>query len=398
MSVSQVSASSYTAVQAVAPNALDGMRNKIAGYLFQAASYASDPLCYVHQSFREICVVDSVNPHSSYFANLVRKVALFIGIVGWVSLAFVTSLPGVALRFLGKQLQKVPYLYEQTSPLGKVLPPDRSFSLLSWNVCGIPGGLSISDGGVLHWQHRIDAVVAKIVEKDADVNCLYEVFDTQMAFYISEALKKRGYTDFYFNMEPRGVGLSAGIFVASKYTIKNPQFTLFPQDSLVGRTKFASKGVFQVDLESRGAIFSSVFATHMQHSEEPEFPSAEEVAARKKQMQIIVDKVNRLRDRCVVVAGDWNLDDKEYAAASWRPLFQKGGPGIAEKTWGGDEFCAKLSGRRPSGPLNLDYTVLLRGTARSIMTSLVETGFDHTVFKREALSDHAGQFSQVQCF
>ncbi len=395
MNVSGVLASSRIAVSAQTYT-LEGMRNKIAGYAFQAASYASDPLCYAHQSFREICVVDSVNPHSSFVTNLAKKVALFIGITGWISLAFFTSLPGVALRFLGKQLQTVPYLYEQTCKVSKVLPSDRSFSLLSWNICGIPGGLSISDGGVLNWKYRLDAIVAKIIEKDADVNCLYEVFDTQMAFYICEALKKRGYTDFYFNMHPREVGLSAGIFVASKYAVKNPQFTLFPQDSLVGRTKLAAKGVFQADLESQGAVFASVFATHLQHSEEPKFPSAEEISARSKQMQIIVDKINQVRDRCVAVAGDWNLDDREYAAAPWRPLFQKGDIGIIEKTWGGDEFCAKLAGRRPSSPLNLDYTVFLRGTARSIVTSLVKTGFDPTVFKKEALSDHAGQFSRIQ--
>lgn len=376
-------------------SAIDAIRNKVAAQAFLWASYASDPIDNAHRSFREICVVDTLNPTSCILVNLAKKTALCIGIVGWISLAVFTSLPGVALRFLGRQLQTVPYFFEQGSSVGRVLPSDRSFSLLSWNICAIPGGLSISDGGVLHWRHRIDAVIAKIVEKNADVNCLYEVFDVQTAFYICDELKKRGYVDFCFNMEPKEIGISSGIFIASKYKIKDPQFTLFPQDALVGRTKLASKGVFQGNLESGGGIFASVFATHMQHSEEPEFPTDVEIAARKKQMHLIIDKVNQVRDRCVVVTGDWNLDDKEYNAASWRHLFQKGDAGIADKTWGGDGFCARLVGRRTSGPLNLDHTAVVRGSARSIVTSLVGTGFDHNDFKAAALSDHAGQLSTI---
>jgi len=51
--------------------------------------------------------------------------------------------------------------------------------------------------------------------------------------------------------------------------------------------------------------------------------------------------------------------------------------------------------QRPSSPLNLDHTLLLAGTARSIHTTLVKTGFDGTTFRPEALSDHAGLFTRV---
>jgi endonuclease/exonuclease/phosphatase family metal-dependent hydrolase len=340
-------------------------------------------------------VVDALNPTAGALSNLVQKVVLFVGMSGWACLTVVTTLPGIALRVLGVLLQRNSFIYEQGSTLGKVLPPDRTFSLLSWNICGIVGGFPITDGGVLPWSFRIDAIMDKIIEKDADVNCLCEVFDVQTATYICEKLKEKGYTHFYYNMGARAVGLTSGILVASKYTIKNPEFTPFPQDALVGRTKFAAKGFFEFDVESQGGEFARVFATHLQHSEEPEFPTAEEVEARRRGMQMIVNKVNTIRDRCIVVTGDLNLDDTEYNSSSWHHLFQRGGRAITEKTWGGDAFCAKLKGDRISSPLNLDYTLVANGTARSINTTLVKTGFDSTVFKAGALSDHVGLYSQI---
>jgi endonuclease/exonuclease/phosphatase family metal-dependent hydrolase len=191
--------------------------------------------------------------------------------------------------------------------------------------------------------------------------------------------------------------ICAGIELeASKYNIKNLEFSPFPQDTLVGRTKYAAKGVFAFDLESRGEHFARVYSTHLQHSEEPAFPTSEEVEARKRQMQIILDKVNTVRDRCLVVTGDLNLDDDEYRASSWCHRFQKGDLfGALDKTWGGDEFCARMVGKQVSGPLNLDHTMVVNGTVRSISTSLVETGYDPTTFKEGALSDHAGLLSRI---
>lgn len=116
--------------------------------------------------------------------------------------------------------------------------------------------------------------------------------------------------------------------------------------------------------------------------------------ARRHQMQILIDKVNAVRDRCIVVTGDLNLDDNEYQASPWHRQFQKGDD-FADKTWPGDEFCARLVGKRVSGPLNLDHTMFLNGTAHAIHTSLVPTGYDPTLFTESALSDHSGLLSKI---
>lgn len=374
----------------------DALVNKIAVMVFQAASYLTDPLSKCHEFYRRIYVIEACNPEANAISNLARKIALGLGAVGWASLAIFTTLPGALLRYFGSYLQANPFIYAQGPANGKVLPDERSFSLLSWNICGVDGGYAISDGGVLPWSFRIDNIINKIIEKNADVNCLYEVFDPNAAFYICEKLKERGYSHFYFNIGPRAIGVSSGILVASKYNIKNPEFSPFSQDILVGRTKNAAKGVFAFDLESQGKNFARIYSTHLQHSEEPQFPTAEEVEARKRQMQIIVDKVNAVRDRCIVVTGDLNLDDDEYNTSSWQNRFQKGNSfGAFGKTWGGDEFCACMVGKRISEPLNLDHTMVVKGTARAISTSLVQTGYNPAHFKAGALSDHEGLMSRI---
>ena len=374
----------------------DALANKSAVRAFQAASYLTDPLSKCHEFYRRIYVVEACYPEAYAISNLARKIVLCVGAVGWASLAVFTTLPGVALRYLGSYLQTKPFIYVQGSANDKVMLKDYSLSLLSWNICGIEGGYSISDGGVLPWAFRIDEIINKLIEKNADVNCLYEVFDPNSAFYICEKLKEHGYSHFYFNIGPRAIGVSSGILVASKYNIKNPEFSPFPQDSLIGRTKNVAKGVFAFDLESEDKNFARIYATHLQHSEEPQFPTEEEVEARKWQMQIIVDKMNSVRDRCIVVTGDLNLDDDEYQASSWNKHFQKGNVfSASDKTWDGDEFCARMVGKRISGSLNLDHTMVVKGTARAISTSLVSTGYNPAIFKAGALSDHGGLLSRI---
>jgi len=365
-------------------------------FVFQAASYLTDPICKAHECFRRIFVVDALNPADSLLVNLSRK--LFLGFSAFVFAlsAIFTTLPGVALRGTATHLQSEPYIYQKGAFINQRLSQDLTFTLLSWNVCFVGGGYSITDGGVVPWEDRIDAIIEQIIAKDADVNCIYETYDTRSAIYLAQKLKERGYAHCYFDIGAKTIGVSSGILIASKYEVKNPEFTLFPIDTLVGRTKNAAKGVFAFDLASEGKSFARIFSTHLQHSEEPEFPTADELAGRKSQMEIIMSKVNQVEDLCVVVTGDLNLDDGEYLASEWSHRFEKGDE-FEGKTWGGDGFCAKLidSSKRISNPLNLDHTMVLKGTAQNIRTTVVETGFDGAQFNKDALSDHKGLYSEI---
>lgn len=377
-------------------SALDEAAAKIKFVAFRTAAYLTDPICKAHELYRRIYIVDAQHPTAYRVSNYARKLSLFAAMLTCAAAAIFTTLPGIALRGMTAYLQKEPFIYVKGDGEEKALPSDGTFSLLSWNICCTAAGYSISDGGVYPWTFRIDDICDKIAEKNADVNCLYETFDTHSAFYLCEKLQEKGYSHFYFNIGPKAVGVSSGIFVASKYAIDNPEFTPFPLDSLVGRTKHAAKGLFAFDLQNRGKSFARIHATHLQHSEESQFPTDEELDARRKQMEIIVKKIERVRDKCAVLTGDLNLGDEEYTASSWSSLFQKGDLyHDPDKTWGGEEFYNRIAGKRISAPMNLDHTMVVKGTARGIETSLVKTGYDPTKYRKEALSDHAGLFSKI---
>lgn len=352
---------------------------------FEVASYLTNPICLARESFIE-AQVQTVD-------RVAKKIFLYLSAVFFSFLALFTTVPGVALRGMASWMQPQPFLV-QTSDNKKVLPENRSFTLLSWNVCCVPAGYSITDGGVIPWKERIDAIAKKIIEKNSDVNCLYELFDLDAALYLKEKLKEAGYTHFYYNIGPQGIGVSSGMMVASKYETDSPEFDPFPKSTLVGRTQFCNKGVFSFDLMSNGRSFARIFSTHLQHSELPEFPTSEEVQARASQMQIIVDKISRLRDRCLVLTGDLNLDEQECQNSGWRTSFVRGNP--IENTWGGDEFCANLENKPVSRPMTLDYTFFWQDSGAAIVNSALETGYLASVYQKQAMSDHLGILSEIQ--
>ena len=355
----------------------------------RTASYMTDPVCKSRELWMRCHIVKDLHPDSYRVTNLFRQTLLLSGMVPCALLAVVCTLPAMAVRYAVCRLQKEPYVYRKGNSVEKVLQ-GLTFTLLSWNICYTQGGYEISDGGVLSSPERIQTLSDKILEQDADVVCLYEVFDINTALYLHEKMKN-DYAHFYFSMGPRVVGPSSGIFVATKFAVEDPEFLPFPKEALDGRAKNCEKGIFSFDIKN----YARIFATHLQHSEICAEPTANEVKARHDEMVImmeLVDKPGRVKGR--VVVGDLNLHDKECNDAAWNGRFVRG-DAFTEKTWGGDAYCAALMGKKASDPLNLDYNMIVQGMAQNIVTKLVPTGFNGKVFNKDALSDHQGLFSMI---
>ncbi len=393
MSIAEIFESSIYLDLPIAGETLFSIRNRIAWVLARTASYLTSPIAKAHELFRRVHLVDTLNQHQSKIVNFARKAFLtvVVAVVGFVGV--IPAGLGICLRAFQKVVQPENF-FHFAGPEEKILGADLTFTLLSWNVCCIGGGYSVSDGGVMPRGDRVDSILEKVNLQNADVNCFYEIFDINTATYFQEKLKPSGYSHFYFHFGPKAVGATSGMFIASKYRIENPEFTPFTQEMLTGRTKKCSKGVFAFDLISAERSFATIFTTHLQHSEEPAFPTEDETLARARAMELIVDKVQRAQNRCVIVTGDLNLGDEEYEASDWKNLFEKGDH-FDKKTWGGDGFCASLVGKRRSPPINLDYTMASVGSVSELYTELLDTGFDGEFFREEALSDHHGLLSRI---
>lgn len=359
---------------------------KVKAATFLLGSYLTEPFCKSQELYRRIAIVEALNPKASKVANLGRKFFLILGVLGWGALGLLTTLPGIILRGCAASIEKDPYIETKGKTSPKVFPEDRQISLLSWNVCCVGAGYPITDGGVTPREFRYDEIIAKIVATNADVNCLYEVFDVVTGQYFAEELEKHGYTHFYYNIGPRAVGVSSAMFVASKYEIGDPEFTAFPKSTLVGRTKNSEKGVFAFSVLDDKKPVVRILSTHPQHSEEPAFPTKAEIKGRASQMQIIQGIADKILDVPVVITGDFNMDDAELESLESFKDFSHGDLQLDKKTWGGDQWCAKLMNKRVSDEENLDHIL---GKGVELVTRIAfDTGYDDKVFKKTAISDH----------
>lgn len=400
----------------------------IKSYMLLAASYLTDPVCKIREYSWQLAITKEMQPNASETELEKTKWLLHLGRIACGGTALVTTVPGVIIRSLSSYLQSEPYIHLKGTEPAKVLPKllqESSISVYSANRANQAAGYVFTDAGVTPWTHRIDAHVAEIKDQNADVVCLSELFDPSASFYLYEELKKLGYTDFYFNMGYKAIAPGSGLFVASKYAIQNPEFTAFPEATLQGRTKWACKGFFRFDIASQNDVIARIYTTHLQHSEEPEFPNRnpkitditqevikkaltedcqDDVIARAAQMHLIVQdmiKNSSSFTKPVVLVGDLNLDPEEKEKSLWNSHF---GQGILhyhkKKTWGGDKFCVdlvngKTGKKKVSGPLDLDYALVFKNGAATIETWLVDAKFDGTKFELDAVSDHSALKSVI---
>lgn len=363
--------------------------------LYHTASRLTGPVCQTHACFRRLQLLKYKWGTVDKVSSLVFGIFFTARFVVSAVLSVVATAPGALCRRAAMALQKQPFLVHQGAVEGKRLGEERTFSVLSWNICCVSGGYAVSDGGVCEWPGRIDRIIGRICETNADVNCLYEVFDWEAMILLRDRLKEKGYLHIYYNIGPKAVGLSSGIFIASKFAIASAEFTPFPKSMLVGRTKNCEKGVFRFDLQSAGEAFATLFATHLQHSQVSERPEKQDVSARAQEMQLIMEKVDQIRERAVLVLGDLNMSLQELRSSVWAHRFVNAGDQM-EPTWKGDGFCARFMGQGVSGPLVLDYALLVARTAESIETQLVDAQFDPDSFPNRALSDHEGLLTTIK--
>ncbi len=374
------------------PTETGGMLDTCSSALFWAASHFTDPICKAHQLWRRISTVEDLHPDASSLEIFGRKNLNRLGMVAFGALGIVTAPVGILLRKLAIMLQSQNFRYTQTNAKEKLL--SEEFTLYTHNMAAVGAGYAISDAGVTPWPDREQAIIDQIQEISSDIFVGIEFFDTQMVLDVEKALSDK-YGHIYHSCGKRAVGPCSGLFIASKFAIKKFQFTPFPEEYLVGRTKNSTKGFTEIWLENG----THLIASHLQHSEECEYPTAKEIEARKKQMAMIDAVFKASTAKLKVLTGDLNMSEEEwnkyYAHNYLRDLSV-----IGKHTWGGDEWYATMvGGKQISGPQVYDYTAIWTGgkaSTSTVKTTLIETGYDPKIIKANALSDHKGLVSTLR--
>lgn len=206
------------------------------------------------------------------------------------------------VRAIGFALQKGGYTHIRGEALEKSLDPrDPQVKVMSWNICGIGGGMSLDHGGVNHWRSRIDAIVEKIKTEDPDVLILQEVYDAALAEAIIDRLKS-DYAHFFTHLGPNVWGSVDGCMILSKCAVHNFSHTSFENNTWILNRGFAT---LELKATSQDILpCARVIGTHLIHGDEPDDKKnrIEQVA------QIVSHIARQTLSMPTVLAGDLNME------------------------------------------------------------------------------------------
>ena len=181
--------------------------------------------------------------------------------------------------------------------------------ILTANIVCFPDSLPYLYGGVRPWKMRIDKLVDVIVDNNADIVCLQEVWDPEAMQTLVDKLKN-SYAFFIYNggdpagtMNVNKMGYNSGLFIASKLPLQSSDFLRFPRSIPQG----SNRGVLTVTLEAGGQRVT-LFYTHLQHGDTPE-----QVAIRKEQLHFCYEHLQNITaptspQSMGVLVGDLNIN------------------------------------------------------------------------------------------
>ncbi|MCB1108904.1 MAG: endonuclease/exonuclease/phosphatase family protein, partial [Chlamydiia bacterium] len=163
----------------------------------------------------------------------------------------------------------------ETNAPKKTLPKDGAFSTLSGNIIFMPANYTYFFGGIQPWAERIEGIGNIILEQDADVVALQEVFDEEGAKALIDKLGSK-YRYFNYDIGPnyfghnapeapgidaKNLGINSGLFIASKYPIDQPAFIPFQVEGMQWQV---NKGFFVANIRSDDRVIARIISSHLQ--------------------------------------------------------------------------------------------------------------------------------------
>ncbi len=317
---------------------------------YTLSSYCFDPVCYLRKGIVLFHAYPKVKnlpqPAWQYQAVIIAKMAIAI-----ILLPFATPCAFV-FRGIASLVDEKKFLEFHVAKMG--VPNDSTdnnanqISILSWNLCGVGGGYSVTDGGVVPIEARIDAIARSIIAQACDLFFGQEVMDIQDAKQLRDQLQDGGFTHFYYHMNGGTplLGPSSGLFVASKMQLTNPHFTPFTFINDSNNHSKSHKGVFCCSVEIADQKITCM-NTHLSYSLHVAQPTASEIQRRVTQL----DTCSAVIQDCntpILLLGDFNLANTEESPPqprqniNWQESIDMQNQQI-QPTWLGDEasvyFC-----------------------------------------------------------
>jgi len=356
----------------------------------------AEPFCAIWHlcRYRLVAPLDPTKfeNHTSMAREIATRVGIGLGaVVGGVT-TYLMPVPillsvaalGVgsrALRAIGFALQQNGFTHVRGTAIEKHLPSEQ-VNLMTWNVCGIGGGLSLDHGGVIHWRARLDGIVQKIKAENPDVLVLQEIYDTALAEALIERLKEQ-YAHFYIHLGPNSLGSVGGCMVLSKCAVHAFSNTSFNNNSWDLNRGFAS---LEIKPTPTSEPCARIIGTHLIHS------TGREGAERRMEQvaQIAAYVGSQKLPLPTVLMGDLNTERDQYEATRALDHHVKHcytGPTPTCT----NELTAQWEGKPAKTPSEtIDYISLFSTSKAELNRSSLVEAFDKTYNTKTALSDHHG--------
>jgi len=259
----------------------------------------------------------------------------------------------------------------------------NSLHIVSANICAFEAGLSWVCGGLRPSGYRLGAIVDSLVNNEPPhVLALQEVWSHTVAMELIEALKKKGYTQFFFSMGMRPHAPGAGLFVASRVKMRDPEFVPFKADT----TLDIKRGFFKATID-RGAEEGIPFVTtHLEPSKDDLNPTSADQVQRAAQL----DQIQRnMEGKEAILCGDLNMLPQELGSLFGGAFASQN----SEEPTCTQNFDRQLKNKPFAEEVRLDYMLATGALAGKFPRSdSIIPLYDPKASRRtsEALSDHQG--------
>ncbi len=297
------------------------------------------------------------------------------------------------LRAIAFSIQKGGYTHVKGEAPEKSLDAkDPQLKVMTWNICGVGGGLSLDHGGVIDWRSRLDPIVEKIKNESPDVLVLQEIYDTALGEALIERLKK-DYAHFYTHLGPNVWGSVGGCMVLSKCAVYDFSHTSFSNNKWT-----LNRGFAVLELKASPQDFlpiARIIGTHFIHGYAPEDKKhrAEQIG------QIVNNVMRRVLLLPTILVGDLNIDRDQEEGASLSTFLHHGYRG--KEPTRTNRLVAQWDGKK-TGEEKIDYISLFKSASAEATISIKDchlvNAFDDSYNTKTALSDHHGLAATLKGF
>ncbi len=357
------------------------------------SSWLAEPLCQVYGllRYRLVAPLDpqKFSNSDSKAAEIAKRALILVAAIASLSffpLPLLLTAVGLGLgskvfRAIGFALQKGGYTHIRGQAPEKRLEPGQA-KIMTWNLCGIGGGMHFDHGGVNHWRSRIDSIVRKIKEEDPDVLLLQEIYDTAFVEALVEKLSP-DYAHFFAHLGANVWGSVGGGMVICKCAVSRFTNTSFNNNDWTLNRTFAVLDIKTAPEEQQPA--ARIIGTHFIHNDN------------QKRLEQLAQVVNSVARETIavptVLAGDLNMerDRPDQGGQLSRYLIHAY---QGDEPTATNELVRQWEGKAQAVPdETIDYISLFRDVAQQGVqmrdTHLVRA-FDATYNTKKALSDHHG--------